>query len=301
MTAQPAFIDPELGACMAENAGRPAADITAMTPHEARATYAKSREPWNTGLPDVAKVDHGSMDTSAGVMRFVRLTPHQADEGTVVYLHGGGWVTGGIDTHDSIMRRIADLSRHTVIGLDYPRAPEARRPVMIEACRAGILAVMAENDGPVVIAGDSAGAELALSSALALRDERARLPDGLCLAYPALWPRFGTPSHARSGDGRFGLSTAKMKVFWDHYLGDHTALPDRPDVAGLPKCLIMGAALDCLLDDAMDFAALLKAQEVKHELHVPDGTVHGFLHYSAAAQVAMDAHHTIARFIRTGR
>ena len=298
MTDTPAVVDPELAACMTENAGRPAANITAMSPLEARTTYARSRKPWNTGLPDMAKVDHGSMSTAAGNMPFVRLTPHEADEGAVVYLHGGGWVTGGIDTHDGIMRRIAELSRRTVVGLDYPRAPEARRPAMIEACLTGIRTFMAENSGPVVVAGDSAGAELTVSTALALRDEGDRLPDGLCLAYPALWPRFETPSHARSGDGRFGLSTAKMQVFWGHYLGAHTALPDRPDVAGLPRCLIMGATLDCLLDDATDFARLLKAQGVEHELHVPDGTVHGFLHYSAAAQIAMDAHRAIARFIR---
>ena len=292
------IVDPELALCMADNAERPASDVATMTPQDAREVYAQSRVPWNTGLPKMAEVGRGTLSVAGADMPFVTFVPHAADAGTTIYLHGGGWIMGSTATHDGIMRRIAELSRRSVIGLDYPLAPEFRRSTIVSACISAVSQVLERYDGPIVLAGDSAGAELSLSVALALRDQGAPLPDGLCLAYPALWPRFETASHGRSGHGRFGLSTDKMQGYWQHYLGGEEALLDVPDVSGLPRCFVLGAALDCLLDDALDLAHLLAAAGVDHELHVPDGSVHGFLHYSSAAQVAMDALQEIARFIR---
>lgn len=293
-------VDPALADCLARNSDRPAADITSMTPQQARAVYAESRLPWNDGQPAMAEVVRGLLPGGTGGLRFVRLVPQQAEPGTVVYFHGGGWVTGSIATHDGIMRRLAELSGRSVVGLDYPLAPETRRAAMLAACLAALRQVMEEGEGPVVLAGDSAGAELALACALALRDAGARLPDGLCLAYPALWPRFETPSHLRLGDGRFGHSTAKMRAYWQHYLGDDEEhLPARPELSGLPPCYLLGAQYDCLLDDTLDLARLLREAGAAPELSVPAGSVHGFLHYAAAAPIALDALRDLARFIRT--
>lgn len=292
-------VDAHLAECMDDNAGRPAADVNAMTPAEARAVYAQSREMWNTGEPAMAEVRRNMMHLDAVEMPAVTFVPDDAGPGATVFLHGGGWVMGGTATHDGIMRRLADLTRRPVIGLDYPLAPDARRPATVRACTAAISRIIEDSEGPVVVAGDSAGAELSLSATLALRDAGATLPDGLCLAYPALWPRFETESHNRSGDGRFGLSTETMRGFWQHYLGDGEALPASPDLSGLPRCYILGAALDPLLDDAVDLAGLLKAAGVDCELHVPGGSTHGFLHYSAVAPIAMDALAAMARFIRS--
>ena len=291
-------IDRELARCLASNAARPAADIATMTPQQARAVYAESRLPWNTGLPAMAEVVQGTLKSGAGEIRFVRLVPEQAEPGLVVYLHGGGWVTGSIETHDGIMRRIADLSCRAVVGLDYPLAPEARRAGILAACVSAVRQMMDGGDAPVVLAGDSAGAELSLATALALRDQGRRLPGGLCLAYPALWPRFDTPSHVRLGDGRFGHSTRKMQVYWRHYLGDgEEPLPDAPELVDLPRCFLLGAELDCLLDDTLDLSRQLTAAGIAHEVSVPKGSVHGFLHYSSAASIAMEALEEMARFI----
>ncbi len=299
MKAGAAEIDPELARCLRRNAARPAADITRMTPQEARRVYAESRVPWNTKEPDMAEVRRGTLQLGGEGMRFVQLLPYDPRPGKVVYLHGGGWVTGSVATHDGIMRRIAEGTRRSVMGFDYPLAPEVRRAGILEACLSAVRCVRAAGKGPLVLGGDSAGAELALSVALAMRDAGEGMPDGLFLAYPALWPRFDTPSHVRSGDGRFGLATETMKQSWRLYLGEEAALPARPELAGLPPCFVLGAALDCLLDDAMDLSRMLEAEGVARELVVPGGSTHGFLHYSAAARIAMDAHEAIARFIRS--
>ena len=262
------LVDPELALCMAENAKRPASDVTAMTPQETREVYAQSRVPWNRGLPQMAEVRRGSLPAAHVEVPEVTFVPHEAEAGATIYLHGGGWVMGGTATHDGIMRRVAELSRRTVIGLDYPLAPESRRSATLSVCISAVGQALERCEGPAVLAGDSAGAELSLSVALSLRDQGARLPDGLCLAYPALWPRFETASHVRSGDGRFGLSTDKMRSYWGHYLGGEDALPEWPNVSGLPRSFVLGAALDCLLDDARDLARMLEAAGVEHELQV---------------------------------
>ena len=160
--------------------------------------------------------------------------------------------------------------------------------------------VMEGREGPVLLGGDSAGAELSVAVTLDLRARGGRLPEGLVLAYPALWPRFDTPSHRRAGDGRFGLSTARMRASWRHYLGDEEALPGRPDLAGFPRCFLLGAALDCLLDDTLDLARQIQAAGGRYELRVPHGSVHGFLHYASAAQVAQIASSTFVNSSASG-
>ena len=91
-----------------------------------------------------------------------------------------------------------------------------------------------------------------------------------------------------------------MQWFWRHYLGDDDQpLPPQPDLTGLPKCFVLAAELDCLLDDARDLANMLTTANVQSQFHVASGAVHGFLHFSSGAKVAMDAHRLIAEFVRT--
>lgn len=292
------LIDPEIAACIARTAHLPVSDIAVMSPGDARATYAAGREPWNVGGPAMAETRHGILATSSGKVPMVELVPERAEPGVVIYLHGGGWVTGGIATHDGIMRMIASSCSTRVIGLDYPLAPEARRSRIVASCLQGVCQI-AERGEPMVIAGDSAGGELALAVAMQLRDDDGPLPAGLGLLYPALWPRFSSTAHRRCGNGEFGLTTAKMQAFWRHYLGPEDApLADTPDLSGLPPSFVLGAALDCLLDDALDLSRLLAHGNVTHELVVPAGSVHGFLHYSAGAAVARDTHRRFAAFAR---
>lgn len=291
-------IDPEIAACIAATAGLPVSDVSVMAPQEARAAYAAGRVPWNRGGPVMAETRHHAISTPDGEVAAVAHRPADAQPGTVVYLHGGGWVTGSIETHDGIMRRLASCAQRQVVGLDYPLAPEARRSRILAACVAAVRSIM-EGGEPVILAGDSAGGELALSTALALRDDGLAGPRGLALLYPALWPRFDGPAHRRSGGGAFGLTTAKMRAFWSHYLGeDEGSLDAAPDLGGLPPCFVLGAALDCLLDDALDLSRLLAASNVSHDLSVPAGTVHGFLHYSAKSALAMAAHRRLGDFVR---
>ncbi|MGE0846748.1 MAG: alpha/beta hydrolase fold domain-containing protein [Flavobacteriaceae bacterium] len=280
------------------NEAAPVSDITRMSPQATREAYAVGRAPWNEGGPAMKASERGEYSTAEDAIAFVRHVPEDAT-GVLVYLHGGGWVTGSTETHDGIMRRIAEASHRTVVGLDYPLAPESRRERTLRLLSEVCDRIFEAESGRIAFGGDSAGAELALSLALLRRDAGKRMPDRLALLYPALWPDFDTDSYRLRGEGDFGLSEARMRAYFGHYLGEGgEALDTEPDCRGLPDTLILGAALDCLLDDAFEIARQLADANVPLLMQVVPGAPHGFLHYSLASRLARRANRDIGRFLR---
>ncbi|MDB5848565.1 MAG: hypothetical protein JWP29_2317, partial [Rhodoferax sp.] len=160
-------------------------------------------------------------------MPAVRITPRQgARAGTQQYLHGGGWVFGSIHTHRGAMARLAELSGLTVVGIDYRLAPEAPFPTglndavwawhWLRSEQARALGTAPQ--GPWFVAGDSSGANIALSMMLDLRHAGAQLPDAALLFYGVFSANHQTESHLRCGQGQFGLSSEKMAWYRAHYL-----------------------------------------------------------------------------------
>lgn len=207
----------------------------------------------------------------------------------VIYLHGGGWVWGSIDTHDRMMRSYAAAANCVVLGPDYALSPEAVFPQALEECAAVLRHVAARgaqlgvDPTRIVLGGDSAGANLA--AGLALLDAESPTPvklRGLLLNYGVFDHVLDTPSYREFPEG-YGLTLAKMRFYWDAYCPDPVARlspfasPMRGDLSALPPTLLHIAELDVLASENYAFADRLREAGVSLEMQAFPGTVHGFL------------------------
>ena len=207
----------------------------------------------------------------------------------ILYIHGGGWTFGSIDTHDGTMRNLAEAAQRPVLGIDYRLAPEHPFPAPLDDVLTAIAFVETGGLGvpisahDMAIAGDSAGANLALAALLARRDRRLPQLASAALFYGCYAPDFTTASHAEFGDGAYLLTSVNMRWYWTNFLGregaDTTSLavPVRSDLSGLPPLYLSAAGLDPLRDDTLQLAQKLAASGVSFRCdHVP-GVVHGCL------------------------
>jgi acetyl esterase len=296
------YVDPETAEVLREikEAGLP--PVSSLSVEAARAQAEEGNRAWNQDPPALASVSEFAMPGPCGPIRLRHYRPRQAASlPLVIYLHGGGFVLCSLDTHDRVMRLLALESDAAVIGVDYRLAPEHPFPVPLDDCVAAIRWVRAEaanlgvDADRVVLAGDSAGANLALASLLTLRDAGDPPVQGAALFYGCFWRRFDTPAHARFGDGSWRLGTAEMRWFWQHYLGDPRAPDPRAeplhaDLRGLPPLLLTAAVLDPLYDDTIELDRRLAAAGVPRQLKLYPGLVHGFMQMTprcAAARAAM--------------
>jgi len=310
-----AEIDPEIALILAEAAAAGLPDPTTLPIAAARAQLTAASLAWNVDLPALPRVEEVDAPGPGGPVRLRHYRPRIAARlPLVIYLHGGGWTFGSVDTHDRAMRLLALAADAAVIGVDYRLAPEHPCPAPLDDClaavrwireRAGDLGIDPDR---AVLAGDSAGANLALAALLALADAGAPLPRGAALFYGCYWSRLDTASHARFGDGRYRLGTAEMAWFWRNYLGDLAAGDPRAepvyaDLAGLPPLYLTLAGADPLADDTRELARRLTAAGVAHECREYQGMVHGFMQMtarsSAARRAMADAGQAIRRLLGT--
>lgn len=294
-------IDPEIAAILREAAAVDLPDPATLPIAAARAQLTEASLAWNVDLPELPVVADLSIPAPAGAIRLRVYRPHAAGRlPAVIYLHGGGWTFGSVDTHDRLMRLLALAADAAVIGVDYRLAPEQPFPAPLEDCLAAIRWARVQADEfevdreRLVIAGDSAGANLAIASVLALRDADEPPPRGAALLYGCYGARLDTASHARFGDGSYRLSTAEMGWFWRNYLGSTPAghplaEPVHADLSGLPPLYLMLAAIDPLADDTRELTRCLAAAGVPHEVREYAGVVHGFLQMTARCAVAREA------------
>jgi acetyl esterase len=271
------------------------ADWAAMDIHEARSAFATGAAGWNVPLPDL-----DSENVMLGGVPCRLLVPAFRKEGTVVFVHGGGWTLGSPATHERFARLLAIYSATTVVVPDYRLAPESPCPAAIEDVAKIVQAIDSVRDagGPLVLCGDSAGATIALATALAHRPSNLV---ALSLLYGCFEPSFYTNSHQRNGDGRYGLSTEKMRWYWSNWLGDahdSRAAPLNADLTGLPWTYLLGAGLDPLCDDTVNLTRQLVAYGVECRADYVPGVVHGFLQMTAKLPEAESALRTLSQVIR---
>ncbi len=220
---------------------------------------------------------------------------------TLVYFHGGGWVWANIDTHDRMVREYAASGPVNVVSVDYSLSPEAKFPTALEEC-AAVVRFVAErgaewglDTGRILVGGDSAGGNLALATALLLRDTGGPALKGVLANYPVADSRFDTESYLEFGAGGFGLNLERMSFYWDVYVPHAIdrlhplAAPLRADLTGLPPVLVLLAELDVLRSEGEALVEKLRRQGVPVETHTFSGTVHGFLRATATVQKARDA------------
>ena len=235
--------------------------------------------------PDTAGIDIENRTAPADPDVPVRIyRPHGA-QGAIVWLHGGGFVMGDLDTEHPGAVRVADGSGAVVISVGYRRAPEHRFPAALDDAYA-VLAWTAEHaaelgidPGRIAVGGHSAGAGLAAAVALRARDQQGP-PIGIqLLNQPGLDDRQETWS-ARNFTDTPWLYRDKVTAMWGHYLGAAAASPyaapaRAADLSGLPSAYIATADFDPLRDEGITYALRLLQAGVSVELHQWPGTFHG--------------------------
>lgn len=287
-------------------AGRPA--FHTLTPKQARIGYLMGAEILDLPRAPIARVENLELPGAAGPLaarlyapqtREERAQRQQAPLPVLLYLHGGGFTIGSLDTHDSLCRQLALRSGAAVLALNYRLAPEHRFPGAVDDCWA-VMAWLAKNadslglDGTrMAVGGDSAGGTLAAVCALHARD--LGLPLALqLLITPGTTAYADTPSHQRFANG-FLLDAASIDWFFKHYIDDADKrdwrfapleAADHSELA--PACVVL-AECDPLVDEGIAYADLLRANGGQVQLELYRGVTHDFIKMGRAIPEALSA------------
>ena len=262
----------------------PAADQ--LTPAARRATSEETLPALWGELESVAAIEDIAIAAGASPLRTRLYRPRDAG-GTVFFLHGGGWALGSLDTHDGACRMLANRAACNIVSLEYRKSPEHPFPAAINDVDAGLDWLIAEGAGlsldtrKIVVAGESAGANLAAVLARHARDRHIELA-GQVLIYPVTDTAMDTASYRSFAEG-FYLTAESMRWFAEQYFaeGAHVSHPDAAPLHArglerLAPALVMTAAFDPLRDEGRAYAArLVEAGNDVTYVEWP-GVVHGF-------------------------
>jgi acetyl esterase len=217
--------------------------------------------------------------------------PGGAERPLIVFFHGGGWVIGDTHSHAPFCQQLAAASGCSVVSVDYRLAPKFRFPAAQEDCLAATLwcgahsTKLGPNNGKLVLAGDSAGGNLAACTALALPRDPGPAVIGQVLIYPAVDHYTADYSSYQKYATGHVLTFKLMRWFWDSYLGSlaatdpiaQRAMPLRAEsLAGMPATFLCTAEFDPLRDEGKIFAQQLAAAGVAVSSHHFDDSAHGF-------------------------
>jgi len=294
------YVDPDMARVLERMRAQPPVDLTLPPISDARALFEANWQAANAIAVPLPEVRTLMVPTPAGdrVARLYR--PVAAGVLPVMlYSHGGGWTFGSPASHDRMTRLLALESGMAVLSLDYRLAPEHPFPSSIEDLTAA--AEWLRKAGPELgldptrwaLGGDSSGASQSLRALQHLRDGGEPLPKAALLFYGCFEPAFETESQKLFGDGAWGLTTQRMRWFWNNYLGGASidqAAPGLRDLRGLPPLYLMAAGLDCLRDDTVRLAAKLTSADVRFCFDNCPGLIHGAMqltHEVPAAHAAL--------------
>jgi acetyl esterase len=264
-----------------------------------RAGYLRTALELGGAVEDVARIEDVVIpDADGGSLRARAYWPIVPAEalGVLIWLHGGGWYVGDVESFDRVTRQLANASGAVCLSVDYRLAPEHPYPAAVHDAIAAVrwaagagAAQLGTDPARVVVGGDSAGGNLAT---VAARHERAALRAQL-LVYPALDASMDSDSYRELGEGLL-LGRSDMERCWNLYLDD--ADRDDPDVspllasdlAGVPPAYIAVAGHDLLRDDSLRYAEVLRAAGVDVTLDRYDDMVHSFLRWGGVVDRARE-------------
>ncbi|MFE7228097.1 alpha/beta hydrolase [Nocardioides sp. NPDC057577] len=267
--------------------------VQTMAAADARAAVAARRTPL-TNADDVRSATDVGIDTGTGRIGARVYRPHGPEDvrrPLIVFLHGGGFVFCDVESHDGFCRQLSREVDAVVVSVDYRRAPEHRAPTAAEDAYAALVWASERHDelgtdpARVLVAGDSAGGNLAAVVALVARDRNGPALAGQALLYPAIDPACDTSSFETYAEGHFNTAAA-MRWYWEQYLGADRTLPEPPELAapsraasltGLPPAVVVVTGADPLRSEGEAYAARLAADGVPVLARTYPRLFHGFL------------------------
>lgn len=261
--------------------------------------------------PDVAAVEDRVIPGPAGDLPVrIYIPDAPAPRPVMAFFHGGGFVICSVDTHDGLARRLANATGAVVVSVDYRLAPEDHCPAAADDCYAATVwtheyaAELGGDPARLVIAGDSAGGNLAAVVAQMARDRGGPPITLQALIYPVIDAACDSPSYTENAEGYF-LDAAGMRWFWDHYLGPdgdgahpHASPIRASDFTGLPPAVVVTAEYDPLRDEGEAYAEALAAAGIAVTQRRYDGMIHGFASMPMLFPEAEDAVALVAEATR---
>ncbi|MFO1226030.1 alpha/beta hydrolase [Roseateles sp.] len=280
-----------------QRANRPA--YHQLTLEQARLAYRMGAEILDLPRAPVARVEDFQIPTPAAALPARLYAPSHDALPLLLYLHGGGFTIGGIETHDSLCRQLALRAGIAVVSLDYRLAPEHPFPAAVDDSWAALawLREHAESLGlngrRLAIGGDSAGGTLSAVAALHARDQGWPLALQLLIT-PGTLAHTNTASHKLFANG-FLIDAATIEWFFNHYLPQgqrhdwRFAPMDAEDHEGLAPAFVLLAECDPLVDDGLAYADKLRAAGNAVELELVRGVTHDFIKLGRALPEAITA------------
>jgi acetyl esterase len=279
-----------------------------LLPAQGREIFGSLQALWGDG-PAVARVVEYVTPSKVALRVYVPDTA-PAVSPAVLYMHGGGWVLGNIDTHDALCRHLAVEAGCSVASVAYRLSPATKFPGPVDDCfdalrfLADQAAVLGIDPQRLAVAGDSAGGNLAAALALKARAEGGPNLKLQLLLYPVIEPNFESGSYLQFAEG-YGLSRAVMIWFWEQYMRSADdmqhplAVPTQAEsLAGLAPAHIVTAEYDVLRDEAELYAQQLIDAGVPTTLEQYDGMLHGFIHLAGIFDGGRQALKDVGRVLR---
>jgi acetyl esterase len=306
-------LDPEIQMTLAllERRGDPT--VETLAPEEGRRVTRRQAEVFS-GPPipmrDVRDLTVSGAEGPLPARHYVPEEPGAGPHPLLVFLHGGGFVIGDLETHDATCRLLARHSGAHVLAIDYRLAPEHPFPAPVEDAVAAVrwalanAAALGADPERVAVGGDSAGGNLAAVSCLELAREDGPRPAAQLLLYPTVEAGRQGGSLDDFAEGFF-LTKAQMEWFAAQYVPAGTDPDDprlsplkAPDLSGLPPALVLTAGFDPLRDEGEDYAHALRAAGVPVLLRRFPGLVHGFGNMTSVSRTSREALIEIAGAMR---
>ena len=284
-------LDPQARALLDAAKASGAPEMWELTPDQARAEYLRRTERVRADV-DIYRVEDRQIPGPAQPIKVRIYTPQASKEHSslpvLVWYHGGGFVIGDLDSHDSACRALANQAECLVVAVDYRLAPEHKFPGAVEDCEAALHWVAAHatelggDPGRIAVGGDSAGGNLAAVVALLAREKGGPKLCFQLLIYPCVAPEPETPSHHQFAEG-YLLTRKTITWFFKQYLRSSKDTRDpryapleEKDLSLLPPALVIVAGFDPLRDEGVDYAKALIDAGNQVTLSNYEGMIHGF-------------------------
>jgi acetyl esterase len=308
------MLDPQAQALMQLMIDKGVPPVNTLTPTEARESYRSRRTFTQPDAPEVFKLEdkliaYNGVNIPVRVYHPFSAQTHSALP-ALVYLHGGGWTIGDLDTHDVLCRSLCLQANVVVVSVDYRMGPEHKFPAAFDDCVAAFewtvenavhLGIDAKR---IAIGGDSAGGNLTAAACLQLRSHPVQ-PAFQLLIYPATIMWQDTPSYHANGQG-YLLTKDSIAYYTDNYLRDRNDAKDwraspqwAESHAGLPPAFVLTAGYDPLRDEGMMYADALSKAGVSTQYVCFERQIHGFITMGRIMQEANTAVSMCAQVLRT--